>query len=1205
MKCPKCQLDNPAEAKFCIECGNPIELQCPKCGATTPRAGKFCMECGLRLEHNINTPSPAARSEDLEGERKQATVLFSDLSGYTTMTEKMDPEEVKNLMGDIFEKAGKIVEKYQGTVERFFGDEIMILFGVPRAHEDDPVRAVHTAIEIHDLVKTLSPGFEKKFNTNLSMHTGVNTGLVITGDKYIGKGRHGLTGDTINLAKRLTGLAKAGEIIVGESTFQKVEHHFTLKACDPVTVKGKNAPVKTYKIKGRLKQRSQHLKTGMNRHVFSEIVGRDLELNKLALHVAQAIDGQGSVVNIVGEAGIGKSRLFAEFSKLDIVKNITLLEGKAISIGTGLPFYPFIHFLKNWASIEEDDNEKISMSKFESLVKNIDKDGASQIVPFVATMMGMKLPFEHKKRVDGITGESLEKLIFKNLRDLLIKAAVKKTVVIVIDDLHWADESSIELLEVLFNLTKDYKIVFVNVFRPGFKNTGNRISKSIQNDTTLKSEEIVLKALDSNLSELMVSNMLKIKGLSREIKHKIIDRTGGNPFFIEEVVRSFIDEGAIVLKGNGFILADKIHEISVPHTITDLLTARIDRLENKTRELIKIASVIGRNFFHKILKQVATSVEDIDTRLDYLKDIQLIREKDQIEELEYLFKHALAQEVAYKSLLHERRRQLHLNVANSIEAIFKNRLYEFYGTLSYHYTNADDAEKAEEYMIKAGEEAMKASASSEALRYYQKALDLYINKHGKNVDKLKIADLQENIGTAFYNKGIFAAAFDYFNQSRINRGEKEWKFGLSERFKLLINIVIILRHLYLPPFGQKKELSQEQEHLFKKGLEIAQSLAPIDVTRCFFENMKTVRQTFEFDISKSQSSLNAIAGMAALFAMAGISFHLANKCIQYIQENIKEKENQNSLLFYWGVKTRVDFLAGNWQATYDDKLIENTFRKGDFFASTLLLYSICNLKIEVADFKTCDQIINKLTSVGIEYNYLNALCDAFVLKSKLSLQTRKTQNAISDIENGIALCNQNGWETRVAELLGIKAKLHIIDNDLERADKLFIKTAQLIKKIGIASIVKHYLSNYYVGSFFYNIQRLAKAVNENDSNNLSIFKKAAFSSGKAAVKHSKKIASDKTETFRLMGTYFWLINNPKKAIKWWTKSIKTGEQLGAKIELSRTYFEVGKHLCSPQSKYKELNSITAPEYLDKAKVMFEEMDLTWDLNELEKLGVEN
>ena len=1168
-------------------------MQCPRCLSELSEKSKFCSECGAGVKQSQQISDQYRHIA--EGERKNATVLFSDLSGYTAMTAKMDPEDVKILMGKIFEKAGRIVEKYQGTVERFFGDEVMILFGIPKIHEDDPARAIHTAVEIHQLVEDLSPAFEKEHQIPLSMHTGINSGLVITGDKYIGKGRHGLTGEAINLAKKLAGIAKTKEIIVGENTFQKAKHRFYFQEQEPVKLKGIKELVKIYKVEPEFKKLKK-----LERQIFSKIVGRDKELNQLACCVADVIKGKGCVVNVTGEAGIGKSRLLVEFSQSDIVKKVNLIEGKAISIGTSLPFYPVVDLLKNWAKIEEDDNERVALSKFESLVQSIDRDQADEIVPFAATLMGMKLSGKYKKRVEGITGESLEKLIFKNLRDLLIKASQRQTLIIVIEDLHWADESSIEILKILFHLTREYNILFINLFRPGFFNTGENILNSVQKDASFNSLEIVLKSLNMQSSELMVNNILDIRSLPDYVKHKIIDRTGGNPFFIEEVVRALIDEKAIVLQDNRFVLTEKSKEVKVPYTIADLLNARIDRLDDKTRELIKVASVIGRNFFHKILKQVANSVEDIDTRLDYLKNIQLIREIEHIEELEYLFKHALAQEVAYNSLLRTRRKKLHLDVANSIEALFKERLSEFYGTLSYHYINADAFDKAEEYMIKAGEEATKASASSEALRFYQKALDLYINKNGDKVDKAKIADLQENIGTSFLNKGLYSDAFYYFNKSRVNRGENKWKFGALNIFKLLVNLIVILRHLYLPAFGKKKIPSREQEYLLKHNLNIAKALITIDMMRCFYENMKNLRNTFQYDISKSQGSLNYVAGGITIFGITGVSFRLAGRFNQYVQKNLKGKNSQNSLLTYQMIKAILDFLVGSWQVTIDETSLEKAGERGELFSATSLLAWVGYMKIEMADFKACDYIINKLEQIGTEYNFFYAQDKVFALKSKLSMKIRETQNALSYIEEGLALSVKDGWEVREVEFLGIKAKSFMIDNDFEKAEKIFIKIKQIVNQIGETSIILYYISDYYTGLFNYNIQNFLKAVNENNSKNFFKFQKASIESGSAALKHAKKVASDRTEVFKLMGIYFWLTNNQKKALKWWDKSIKQGEQLGAKIELSRTFFEVGKNLQSSKSRFKHLNGFTAIEYLEKSKKMFGNMGLEWDLKELGK-----
>lgn len=342
--------------------------------------------------------------------------------------------------------------------------------------------------------------------------------------------------------------------------------------------------------------------------------------------------------------------------------------------------------------------------------------------PFIGTLMGMRLTGKHADRVKGIEGENLENLILKNVRELLIKLAELTPLVIVIEDMHWADMSSIELLESLYRLAEREPILFINVFRTGYLETGDRIIETIKERYHERYTQISLQPLDESLSGTLLTNLLNIKGFSQAIKEQILKRSGGNPFFIEEIVRSMIDEGAVVMKRRGFEATPKIDNVVIPETINDVLMARIDRLEEKTRELIKVASVIGRNFFHRILTEVAQTIDDIDERLGYLKEIQLIREREHMEELEYLFKHALAQEAAYESILLQRRKELHLKIAGSIENVFTERLHEFYGMLSYHYNSGEDFDKAEEYLIKAGEEALKSSASSEALHYFREAL---------------------------------------------------------------------------------------------------------------------------------------------------------------------------------------------------------------------------------------------------------------------------------------------------------------------------------------------------------------------------------------------------------------------------------------------------------------------------------------------------
>jgi predicted ATPase len=369
------------------------------------------------------------------------------------------------------------------------------------------------------------------------------------------------------------------------------------------------------------------------------------------------------------------------------MNRVTCLEGRAISSGRNLSFHPIINLIKDWAHITEEDSPAQASYKLETVIRTVSHDNADDIFAFIATLMGMKLSGRYAERTAGIEGEALEKLIFKHMRDLLIRATEVTPLVIVIEDLHWADLSSIELLESLFRLAGSHPIVFINVFRPNYPETGDRIIATLKEKTPVSYLEIKLEPLTAELGETLIKNMLDIKGFSSSLISQIVERSGGNPFFIEEVVRSFVDAGAVVRVNGEFKITEKIENIVIPQTVNDVLMARIDRLDDDTRDLVKMASVIGRSFFYVILTEVAQAIDDIDQRLSRLTQMELIRERQRMQELEYLFKHALAQEVAYESILSEKRKELHRKTADSIEKIFSQRLHEFFGILAYHYSN--------------------------------------------------------------------------------------------------------------------------------------------------------------------------------------------------------------------------------------------------------------------------------------------------------------------------------------------------------------------------------------------------------------------------------------------------------------------------------------------------------------------------------------
>jgi tetratricopeptide (TPR) repeat protein len=994
-------------------------------------------------------------------------------------------------------------------------------------------------------------------------------------------------------------IAEAGSTYVSKETFRLTEGLFQFETLGKKAVKGKKKAIPVYKVLSR-KERVYRPRLGSERVIFSEMVGRNRELDKLELQVMKAINGEGSVVNIIGEAGIGKSRLVAELKKREVVKKVALFEGRAISIGRKLSFHPIIDLLKQWARMREDDGEAAALGKLETAVRNICPEEFYEILPFVATLMGMKLSGRYAERVEGIEGEALEKLILKSVRELLIEATELTPLVIVAEDLHWADTSSIELIESLFRLAETQRILFINVFRPGHKETGERIVETIKEKLPVYYVEIALKPLEEKISEALITNVLNIRELHQTVVGQIIERAGGNPFFIEEVLRSFIDDGALVPKEGTYEVTEKIAKMAVPSSINDVLMARIDRLDEKTRDLVKVASVIGRSFFHRVLVEVVSTVDDIDSRLFHLKQIQLLRERKRLGEVEYLFNHALAQEAAYDSILPLKRKKLHLKVARAIEKVFGERIHEFYGMLAYHYSKAESLEETEEYLIKAGEEALKSSASNEALHYYQEALSIYLIKYGDDAEPEKVAMFDKSIALALYNRGRYDEAVEFFDKALKYLWGNLPKNPISTGFKFFSGFLHLLISLYLPSLKFKKIPTQRDKeilYLFYKKLE---ALAIINPRRFFIESFHYYKRVTSFDLTKIELGFSLFVGASALFSFTGISFRLSRKILNLVKDRV-DKQNVKPFIIYEFLETLHNYFEGNWKAIkeYDDDLVNKNLSIGEvYFASQHFYWHGCP-KIYQGHLDIPKLLVNKLFEIGELYeNDLSILLKCF-LNTNLLMESRKLHDALIEVEEGIDFAQKKNLDISLIDMFSCKAWIHILMREIAEAEKSLEQANKIRSEV---DAVPTMLSNFYRSQFEYFIDQIKESLRTGNKSGLSNYRKTALKYGRLLVKISRKAALHRTESYKLMGVYFWLIKKQKRALKWWNKATNEGERLEAHLELSRVYFEIGKRLLEDKSNYKKLNGIKAERYLEKAKVLFDEMDLQWDLDELRRIG---
>jgi len=424
-------------------------MECPDCNHQNPDDSKFCNECG---HHFAGTAHNTEQTHTISSERKHVTIMFSDMSGYTAMTERLDPEEVKAIMSDIFGKITKIIKNYDGFIERFIGDAVMAVFGVPKAHEDDPIRAIKAARDIHSFVEGFSPSIKDKVVQPLTMHTGINSGLVVTGEVNIKKGTHGITGDPINLASRLEGIANKGEILVGEQTFRKAEGYFIFERLNSIKVKGKETMINAYRVIAPSTRRTRF--DVNSERGLTPLIGRNKELDLLLKGFNLSKEGNGQAFSIISEAGLGKSRLLYEFRKAVAKEQVTFLEGKCLSYSKNNAFHPIIEILKSNFDIYDSDDDSEIKYKVKAGLKTLAAD-ESTTLPYLLELLSVRDSGIKKLR---ISPDSIKDRIFEALKLISIKGSEFRPLVMAIEDLHWIDKSSEDLFNELIDFLSGTRI---------------------------------------------------------------------------------------------------------------------------------------------------------------------------------------------------------------------------------------------------------------------------------------------------------------------------------------------------------------------------------------------------------------------------------------------------------------------------------------------------------------------------------------------------------------------------------------------------------------------------------------------------------------------------------------------------------------------------------------------------------------------------
>ena len=736
MRCSTCQHDNEAVAVFCEECGNELAQVCMHCGIELKPTAKFCLKCGAQTGMSEPLQHAAARvtghvptnlvdgnhqsQPNLDGERKTITALFADLKGSTSLIEKLDPEAARALLDPALQIMMDAVHRYEGHVAQVLGDGIYALFGAPLAIEDHPQCALHAALSMQANMRNYADQVQRSMGVPLQARVGINTGEVFV--RSIRKDDlhtdYVPVGHTIHLAARMEQMAEPGGILITEYTRRYCQDFFHLKSLGIVTVRGVEVPLSVYEVLG-LGQLRTRFQAAAQRGL-TRFVGRQVELEQLRSAYATSRTGHGRIIDIIGEPGIGKSRLVHEFKRA-ISPETLLLEAQAIAHGRRTPYLPLVELLKKYFQIAPADDDRCRREKIAD--KALDEDRSLEdTLPFLFSL----LLVEHEAGALAQLGEQARRRrILDAVKRLLLRETRRQPVMLVVEVLHWIDTETEAALALLAESLASARFLLLTTYRPEYSPPWQLRSYYTASR---------LSALDTNDAEDLLDSLLGVKhssdGLSalKEMRNFILAKTQGTPFFMEEVVQALFEQGHLVRDEAGRaqvpLVAHTPHaEIQIPATLEGVLAARIDRLPAAEKLLLQQIAVIGREFALELARHVIGVGEE--TLIDQLSDLQrreFVYEQPGARQPAYEFKHALTQDVAYRELPQERRKLIHERTAEVIETLYVSHLDEHYAALAHHYTQSDNLAKAIAYLRLAGHQANQRSAAKDAVAYLEAAL---------------------------------------------------------------------------------------------------------------------------------------------------------------------------------------------------------------------------------------------------------------------------------------------------------------------------------------------------------------------------------------------------------------------------------------------------------------------------------------------------
>ncbi len=715
----------------------PERIKCPKCGKQIEASYNFCGYCGASLKKSstgiIQVPSMPKSlikkidltREHLIGSRRNVSVVFADISGFTRSNSPADPEMSKDMKKPVFQRLSEVIYKYEGYIDKFMGDCIMVLFGAPLAHENDPLRAALCSLELQEVIKEFD---------GIKLSIGINFGNVVAG--RLGSNQkmdYTVIGDTVNLAQRIMSSAGPGEILASQKLFELTKKEIKYSEASQIKVKGKKEPVTVYIPISTISAYS-------HRNIFEHpIIGRESELDRLSAAYKKASAGKGNIINIIGEAGIGKSKMVFEFEKR-IRGKAKIYKGWCIEYLRGVAYFPIKEILRGILSIQDGSSDSIINTKLDNYLSDIPGNELKRICPYLKYLFSLKVSEAERVLIENIKYSDRHSIFNRYLSLLFKEISMKRDLVLIIDDLHWADQATMDFINTFCREIGKSRVLLILLWRPGLSDKGDYCILPVPD----YSNDIKLELFSKTEASRLICNILSCKSADESLTGFILKRSEGNPFYIEELTASLLSSDMIKVRGNGTaVLKKEGFTGRIPAKLQELIFARIDKLEPRLKKIIQLASVIGTEFSSRVLKQVVDNDLRLETVMHRIQQNDIIKKNASISSSsencdEFLFKHKMVRDVVYESLLLSERKQYHELIGNTFESIYSENPSDYLDILVYHFKLSNNYEKYFRYLVKLADKEHKAGSYAKAERLYSewfnnKKAERYKNSSGIEV----------------------------------------------------------------------------------------------------------------------------------------------------------------------------------------------------------------------------------------------------------------------------------------------------------------------------------------------------------------------------------------------------------------------------------------------------------------------------------------